>query len=88
MSRIPFPLSLSQKGKTLKDVTKYGYKLGEVKRERMKLQGIFLNGKRCSTKTVTFETWLNFTPPQLVLHFMEYSRNIPRNIPYSKIMNI
>ena len=32
--------------------------------------------------------WLNFTPPKLVLHFLEYSRNIPWNIPYSKIFNI
>ena len=27
-------------------------------------------------------------PPKLVLHFLEYSRNIPSNIPYSKIFNI
>ena len=32
--------------------------------------------------------WLNFTPPWLVLQFMEYSRNIPWNIPYSKILDI
>ena len=34
------------------------------------------------------KAWLNFTPPKLVLHFLEYSRNIPWNIPYSKIFNI
>ena len=48
-----------------------------------------------STSSFTFtsqglgwEAWLNFTPPKLVLHFLEYSRNIPWNIPYSKIFNI
>ena len=35
-----------------------------------------------------FDAWLNFTPPWLVLQFMEYSRNIPWNIPYSKIFDI
>ena len=32
--------------------------------------------------------WLDFTPSWLVLQFLEYSRNISWNIPYSKIMNI
>ena len=48
------------------------------------LQNIFSSEGRC----VAYQAWLNFTPPWLVLQFMEYSRNIPWNIPYSKIFDI
>ena len=64
-----------------------------VRRERIKVFAAVANSIAMICQRLRFsyrslKSWLNFTPQWLVLQFLEYSRNIQWNIPYSTIFNI